>query len=118
MATPRYGSIEDYLGAQTPAHRAVVEELISIIQKDFPELELVLAWNVPQFKQGKDYVAGISTLTHYAAFSPWSEAVLDAHRSELGRLESTKHLIRIPLDWVVDRELIGRMVRARLAELV
>jgi len=118
MASPRYGSIEDYLSAQTPAHRAVVEELISAVQRDFPELELVLAWNVPQFKQGSHYVAGISTLTHYAAFSPWSEAVLEAHRRELGGLQSTKHLIRIPLDWAVDRDLIGRMVRARLAELV
>jgi uncharacterized protein YdhG (YjbR/CyaY superfamily) len=118
MATPRYGSIEEYLQAQTPAHRVVVEALISAIRADFPDLELVLAWNVPHFKRGKDYVAGISTLTHYAAFSPWSEAVMDAHRAELGGLESTKHLIRIPLDGVVDRDLIRRLVQARLAELV
>ena len=118
MATPRYESLEDYLDAQTPAHRLVVEQMIATIRADFPDLVLVLAWNTPHFKSGKEYVAGISTLSTYAAFSPWSEAVMDSHRRRFGELTSTKHLVRIPLGWRVDRELLGSMVRARLAELV
>lgn len=118
MAPPRYSSIEDYLEHQSAQHREVVEAMIQAIEEDFPELELVLAWNTPHFKRGKDYVAGISTLSTYAAFSPWSEVVMEAHRSRFGPVTSTKHLLRIPLGWVVDRDLLASMIRARLAELV
>jgi uncharacterized protein YdhG (YjbR/CyaY superfamily) len=117
MATPRYDSVDAFVRAQPPSHHETLESLLGAIQSAHPELELVLAWNVPQFKLGKHYIAGVSSLKNYVAFSPWSEAVMNAHRHEFGELESTKNLIRIPLGWPVDRALLSRMIQARLDEI-
>jgi len=118
VAEPRYSSIEAYLQAQPEPHRETLASLITMVEKHFPGLELTLASNVPHFTLGKAYVAGLSTLKNYVAFSPWSEAVMDANRDSLGTLESTKNLIRIPLGWTADEDLVVRLVQARLAELV
>lgn len=118
MADPRYPSVDAYLLAQAEPHRQVLEGIIAVIQRRFPELELTLAWNVPHFKRGKDYVAGLSCLKNYVAFSPWSEDVMNAYRESLGTLESTKNLIRIPLEWELDDDLVVRLVQARLQELI
>ncbi len=118
MADPRFASVEAYLEAQQEPHRHTLEAIMEVIEKHFPDLEPVVAWNVPHYKHGPHYVVGLSCLKGYLACSPWSEAVMDAYRDSLGALESTKNLIRIPLGWEPDEDLIVSMVRARLAELV
>jgi uncharacterized protein YdhG (YjbR/CyaY superfamily) len=117
MAEPRYASVGEYLTSLADPHRETIKAMLDVIQQEFPELELTLAWNVPHFRKGKHYVAGISDLKNYVAFSPWSLEVMNAHRADFGQLESTKHLIRIPLGWRVDEVLLGNLIRARLAEI-
>jgi len=117
MATPRYDSVDAFVHAQPPSHRETLQGLLEAIHHAHPELELVLAWNVPQFKLGKHYIAGVSSLKNYLAFSPWSEAVMNAYRHEFGELEYTKNLIRIPLGWHVDQSLLSRMIQARIDEV-
>jgi uncharacterized protein YdhG (YjbR/CyaY superfamily) len=117
MATPRYDSVDAFLNAQPEEHQETLRGLLEAIQGSHPGLELVMAWNVPHFKEGKHYIAGVSSLKNYVAFSPWSENVMNAHRHEFGELESTKNLIRIPLGWQVNQALLSRMVQARLDEI-
>jgi len=118
VADPRFDSVEAYLEAQQEPHRRTLEAIMEVVEKHFPDLEPVVAWNVPQYKHGRDYVVGLSCLKNYVAFSPWSEEVMDAHRDSLGALESTKNLIRLPLGWEPNEELLVSLVRARLAELI
>lgn len=118
VAEPRYPSVEAYMNAQEQPHRDTLQAIVAVITHHFPELELTLAWNVPHFKLGKEYVAGLSTLKSYVAFSPWSEMVMNSHRESFGELESTKNLIRIPLGWEPDEHLLVTLVKARLSELI
>jgi uncharacterized protein YdhG (YjbR/CyaY superfamily) len=118
VADPRFASVEEYLKAQQEPHRRTLEAIMAVVEKHFPDLERAVAWNVPHYKHGRDYVVGLSCLTRYVAFSPWSEAVMNAHRDSLGALESTKNLIRIPLGWEPDEDLLVTLVQARLAELI
>jgi uncharacterized protein YdhG (YjbR/CyaY superfamily) len=117
MAPSRFDTVEQFLATLPERHRATLVHIIHAIESAFPELELTVAWNVPHFKKGNHYVAGLSSLKSYVAFSPWSVEVMDAHRDSFGELESTKNLIRIPLDWEVDRHLLRRLIEARLNEL-
>jgi uncharacterized protein YdhG (YjbR/CyaY superfamily) len=117
MTQPRFDSVDAFLHAQPKEHRETLQSLLDAIHNAHPDLELVLAWNVPHFKEGKHYVAGVSSLKNYVAFSPWSAQVMNAYRHEGGELESTKNLVRIPLGWEVDQALLGRMVQARRDEI-
>lgn len=114
---PRPATVEAYLAALEPGLRATLGDILGAVREDFPRLEVRLAWNVPQVVRGKDYVAGLSAAKSHVSLSPWSPAVLASHRDQLGGLESTANLIRLPPRWMIDRPLIRSLIRARLAEL-
>jgi uncharacterized protein YdhG (YjbR/CyaY superfamily) len=109
--------VDAYLARLPEGHRTTLEALLAVIEESFPRLELRLAWNVPHAVLGSDYVAGFSSAKAHVAFSPWSAAVLKAHRDRLGELEATANLIRIPPGWKTDRTLVRDLVAARLREL-
>lgn len=110
-------TVQGYLARLPAAHRTTLESILSLIAEEFPHLGQRLAWNVPHVTLGDAHVAGLSAAKDHVSFSPWSPAVLDAHRERLGGLDATRNLIRIPPGWKVDRALIRDLVAARLAEL-
>ena len=119
MSTPRFGSVDDYLASLDPTKGKTLGAVINLVLSEFPDLEVKLAWNVPQIHRTGDYVFGVSALKKHLALAPWSEAVIEDFR---GRLEKDgyvvkKNLFQIPDDWEIDRELLKELVQARLAEL-
>ena len=56
MAAPLLDA-EDYLAHQGDDQAHALRTLMDAIGQSFPELEMTLAWNVPHFRQSKDYVA-------------------------------------------------------------
>ena len=109
--------VAGYLDRLPISHAETLRRVIACIRSDFPQLELRLAWNVPHLCIGTDYVAGFSAARDHVSLSPWSRDVLGAHRDQLGELEATTNLIRLPLGWKADRALLRSLVRSRLAEL-
>jgi len=80
-------------------------------------LELVIAWNQPMLRKGKDYVCGLSASTHHLSINPFSADALHDLRDKLEGLDVLKHTIRLPLDWSVDEELLEALVSHRIAGL-
>ena len=116
MAAP-FLDAEDYLAHQSPDQANALRTLMDAIGESFPELEVTLAWNVPHFRQGKDYVAGLSAAKDWVSFSPWSKKVMGALRDRLAGYSSTENLIRIGLDHSIDTALFVDIVAARLDEI-
>ena len=113
----KFASVEDYLNSLESPKQETLRAVLDSILKKFPEAEFKLAWNVPQVQiQGK-YVFGVNAFKNHLALAPWSEAVLAEFAPRLAGYETTKGLIRIPVDWDVDEHLIGDMISARKAEL-
>lgn len=113
----KFASVEDYLNSLESPKQETLRAVLDSILKQFPEAELKLAWNVPQVQiQGK-YVFGVNAFKNHLALAPWSEAVMAEFAPRLAGYETTKGLIRIPIDWDVDSELIADMITARMAEL-
>ena len=113
----KFESVEEFLGYLESPKQETLRAVLDSILKQFPEAEFKLAWNVPQVQiQGK-YVFGVSAFKNHLALAPWSEAVMAQFAPRLEGYETTKGLIRIPVDWKVDEKLIGDMISARMAEL-
>jgi uncharacterized protein YdhG (YjbR/CyaY superfamily) len=108
---------EDYLAHQSTDQANALRTLMDAIGESFPELEVTLAWNVPHFRQGKDYVAGLSAAKDWVSFSPWSKKVMGALRDRLAGYSTTENLIRIGLDHSIDTALFVDLVAARLDEI-
>jgi len=117
MPRARPTSVEAYLADLPLGHRETLAGILAFLRREFPRLEARLAWNVPHLYLGKDPVVGLSSAKSHVAFSPWSEAVMAAHRDRLGGLKATANLIRIPPGEPPPEPLLRSMVKARLAEL-
>lgn len=119
MTSNKFSSVEEYLGALDSAKGNTLREVIDLILNNFPQLEVKLAWNVPQICRGRDYVFGVSALKNHLSLAPWSNEVMETFRPTL---ESNgyvvkKNLFQVPVDWTVDSVLLIEMVNARITEL-
>ena len=96
-----------------------VKEIIKVITTKYPDLELVMAWNQPMLKRGKDYVFGASVSTNHISIAPWGD-VLKTFAPKFEKLEGVKvnkKTIAVPNDWEVDSKLLLALIAARLKEL-
>jgi len=117
MASTRFTSVNDYLASLDSPKQQTLRSVLDGIQRDFPTSQSKLAWNVPQVQIEGKYVFGVSAAKGHLSLAPWSEAVMADFSTRLASYETTKGLIRVPVDWDVDHELIRDMILARLAEL-
>lgn len=106
-----------YFAALSPAQRETAEAIFEVIRQAHPELEMVMAWNQPMLRRGKDYVFGLSASTHHLSVNPFSPQVLAELGSNLDGYDVLKHTVRIPLAEPIDPDLLLKMVALRLAEL-
>ncbi len=115
----RFESIDDYLASLDAPKGETLRSVIDTILDEFPELECKLAWNVPQIHLDGQYVFGVSAATSHLGLAPWSTHVIERFRTALENdgFVVKKNLFQVPVDWDVDRELVARLVSARLAEL-
>lgn len=90
-----------------------------MIASKYPELALVIAWNQPMLKSGKEYVFGASVSTNHISIAPWGD-ILKTFGPKFEKYEGvrvTKKTIAIPNNWEVDTRLIQSMIAARLKEI-
>lgn len=113
----RHATVDEYLATLSPEARATVLDIFTVITKKHRRLEMVMAWNQPMLRIGKDYVFALSVSTKHLTINPWSTDVLTAHAEQLADLVVKKHTFQVPIGWKVDRALILSLVGARLAEL-
>ena len=111
----RYNSLDDYAAAIDPVQAKTVRAIFQAIQAKYRDLELVIAWNQPMLKRGKDYVFGVSTAKHHILIAPFDPAILEEFRPRLEAYKLNKKTIQVPSDWKVDKKLLTDMVGACLA---
>ena len=122
-SSARFNSVEEYLAAQDPAKARTLRSVIDLILAEFPELESKISWNVPTIHRNGKYVVGLAAYKNHLTFAPWSPRVMEDFTGpsptggRLAKFVVMKNCFQIPVDWEIDRELVGDLVRARLAEL-
>ena len=118
-SSKRHTTPAEYFKNIDPKQAKKVREIFKVITGKFPELELVIAWNQPMLKSGKEYVFGASVATHHILIAPWGN-VLKNFAPKFEKLEGVrvnKKTIAIPNDWEVDVKLLQSMIAARLKEI-
>ncbi len=114
----RHDSVDDLFASLGAEHARLAREIFAVIRKKHRNLALVVAWNQPMLKSGKDYVIGVSASKNHLTIGPWGNNVISEFRDELEGFEANKKTFKVPLDWKVDARLLCRLVDYRLAELI
>lgn len=114
----RFDTPEALLRSLGGEREATARAIVAAVAKAFPKLELVVAWNQPMFRLGKDYVIGVSAASKHLLLGPWGGITDEiAARCEAKGLEVNKKTVRVPVGWKVDTALLRLMVQQRLAQL-
>jgi uncharacterized protein YdhG (YjbR/CyaY superfamily) len=113
----RFDDPDAYFRSLGGVKERTARAVFAAITAEFPDLELVIAWNQPMVRRGRDYVFGLSAATNHLLLGPWVTGGLGPFAPMLAGLVVNTKTIRIPVDWEVDAALLHELVRARLAEL-
>ena len=113
----RFSGPEAYFEKLTPQQATTARAIFAAIQKKYPKLELVTAWNKPMLKLGEAYVFGLSASSKHLLLAPFGNDILPQVAKKTAGLTVNKKTIQVPLDWKIDTGLLYALINARLEEL-
>jgi uncharacterized protein YdhG (YjbR/CyaY superfamily) len=113
----RYNNFEGYLATLDDTKAKTMREIFAVIQKKFPDLELVIAWNQPMLRNSQGYVFGASAAKNHLTIAPFNAEVLASFADRFAGYEMNKKTVRVPSDWKVDKKLLTDLIAANLATM-
>lgn len=114
----RFATPAEYFKSLDASTAKTAKAIFETIQAKFPHLELVIAWNQPILRVGKQSIFGMSASKNHLTINPFSVEVLVAHEKKLADLVINKHTFQVPTDWKVNADLLHSLIRTRLKEIV
>ena len=113
-SSKRFDDLEGYLKGQDEVKSKTIKKIFRVIQKKYPKLELVIAWNQPMLKLGNEYLFGASILKNHILIAPWNPKVLSTLKQDLEGYKVNKKTVQVPVDWKVDEKLLLKMIKLNL----
>jgi uncharacterized protein YdhG (YjbR/CyaY superfamily) len=113
----RFDGPDSYFKKLEPQTAKTMKAIFGVVTAKHKGLELVIAWNHPMLRLGKEYVIGLSVSKNHITINPFSTDALDKNLKKLSGYEVNKHTFIVPLDWKVDGPLLRSMVKARISEI-
>lgn len=110
-SSKRFDDLEGYLKGQDEVKSKTIKKIFRVINKKYPKLELVIAWNTPMLKMGDSYLFGASILKNHILIAPWNQKVLLAMKQDLEGYKVNKKTVQVPIDWKVDEKLLLKMIK-------
>jgi uncharacterized protein YdhG (YjbR/CyaY superfamily) len=119
-ATPapaRSPEIDAFLAPLPEDVRAALEALRRAIDAAAPEAVELINYGVPAFKLRGRPLVSFAAAKNHCSFYVQSLAVMEAHRDELAAYDTTKGTVHFTPDKPIPDDLVGKLVRARIAEI-
>jgi len=107
-------NVDEYLAGVPKEARATLEKLRQTIKAAAPMASEGISYQMPMYKH-HGMVVGFAAFKDHCSIFPGS-AVMDAHRAELSRYDTSKGTIRFPANKPLPAALVKKLVRARIKE--
>lgn len=106
--------VEEYNQNQVPSIQSKLELLRQAIRDVCPEVEEIISYNMPAFKQNKVLIYYAVNKNHIG-FYPTPSPILNFQK-ELKPYKTSKAAIQFPLDQPLPIDLIQKIVKFRIKE--
>jgi uncharacterized protein YdhG (YjbR/CyaY superfamily) len=113
----RFTSLSGYLEPHDAQKKKTVKTIFKVIQSQYPEMKVVIAWNHPMLKLGDEYILGVSVLKNHILLGPWGDGIIAKFAPKLTEYKVNKKTIQVPSDWDVDAKLLIAIAKARVSQL-
>lgn len=113
----KYASLDEFYAALPEDQRTHITSLVGYVQENYPQLECVLAWNQPMFKNGKHYVIGFMPTKKHTNLLTVSDTAITTLAPELTNYKHGTRSISLPFDWTIDADLFHSVIALRAQEL-
>ena len=107
-------NVDEYLAGVPKEARAALEKLRQTIKAAAPMAAEVISYQMPMYKH-HGMVIGFAAFKNHCSIFPGS-AVMDAHKEELSRYDTSKGTIRFPANKPLPAALVKKLVKARILE--
>ena len=107
-------NVDEYLAGVPKEARAALEKLRQTIKAAAPMAAEVISSQMPMYKH-HGMVIGFAAFKNHCSIFPGS-AVMDAHKEELSRYDTSKGTIRFPANKPLPAALVKKLVKARILE--
>lgn len=114
---PTASTIDDYIAEFPPEVRAVLEEVRAIIHETAPDATETISYAIPTFDLNGKHLVHFAAFTHHIGFYPTPTGT-EAFKDELSHYKGGKGSVQFPLDQPMPNDLIRRIVKHRVAEVV
>jgi len=109
-----YDNVNEYLGQFYTAKQDTVLAIFTAMTDKYPQMDVVIAWNHPFGEIGDRYIMGVSVHQKHILLGPTRTEVLAEFAFELSPYVVNKKTFRVPVDWIVDSQLLKEIVERTL----
>jgi uncharacterized protein YdhG (YjbR/CyaY superfamily) len=109
--------VDAYVQALAEPKRSTLEALRRTILEIVPGAEQVISYQVPAFRVDGKTVAGFAAFKNHLSYLPFSGSVLPRLADEFAGYSGTKGALHFPVDEPLPKELVAKLIAARLDEL-
>lgn len=113
-----YQTIDEYISHFSPELQEKLAELRKVVKDSAPaETEETISYRMPAFRLNGKVLVYFAAFKDHLSFFPTGSGVA-AFADELGAYKISKGTIQLPLDQPVPHDLVSRIVKYRVAEVV
>jgi uncharacterized protein YdhG (YjbR/CyaY superfamily) len=116
MARANFASVADYIAAQPPPARRVLQRVRATIRKALPGATEGISYQIPVYKLDGTMVLYFAGFQRHYSIYPATAAVIGPLKKELVGLLHSRATIRFPIDGAVPTRLITRIAKLRAGE--
>jgi uncharacterized protein YdhG (YjbR/CyaY superfamily) len=109
-------SVDEFLAAVPERQRAALEDLRQVIRAAAPNATELINYGVPMFRLAGRNLVSFGAAKEHCSLYVQSPAVMEAHAAELASFKTTKGSVSFTPDKPIPRDLVTKLVKARMAE--
>jgi uncharacterized protein YdhG (YjbR/CyaY superfamily) len=109
--------VQSYLDALDEPARTTLAAVRDTILELRPDAEPCLSYGAPAFEVHGKVIAGLTASKGHLSYLPHSGSVLGSLGDEVADYSTSKGALRFPLDTPLPKELVRKLLGARLREL-
>jgi uncharacterized protein YdhG (YjbR/CyaY superfamily) len=115
--THRVTTFNSLINTFTGNQKSALQETVKAIEELFPLATKDVAWSMPTFKVGDDYLCHIMGFKNHNSLFPSSGSLTDQFTKELSRYTVSKGTLQFSQDQALPKPLLKKLLLARIEQI-